>query len=98
MRSLAGMLSIYLLIKAVLLGVGIGIGFLLHWLMPSVDLGVAMLIGVVTTGLSLHYFARLTTLLITEPDDNIETLPADDPTIYTIERLAPRRRSKRRRS
>jgi NhaP-type Na+/H+ or K+/H+ antiporter len=39
------MFIVYLLIKAVLLAIGVGIGFLLHWMLPAVDLGIGILIG-----------------------------------------------------
>ncbi len=49
MRSCLGMFGIYLLMKVVLLGVGLGIGALLHWIFPSIDLGIGTLIGVIVT-------------------------------------------------
>jgi hypothetical protein len=51
-------LIIYLIIKIFLLGLGIGIGFLLHWLLPAVDLGMGILIGVAATAASLHFHTR----------------------------------------
>ena len=59
MLPLLGLLAIYLLINLGLIGLGVGIGFLLHWMLPSVDLGMGVLIGVVATGFSIHYYARL---------------------------------------
>ncbi|MEJ7618201.1 MAG: hypothetical protein WKF30_14835 [Pyrinomonadaceae bacterium] len=50
---------VYLVINLFLLGLGLGLGFLLHWVLPAVDLGVGILIGVVTTGLATHFFLRL---------------------------------------
>ncbi len=49
MRSCLGTFGIYLLIKAVLLGVGLGTGALLHWIFPGIDLGIGTLIGVIAT-------------------------------------------------
>ncbi len=34
-------------------------GVVIHWIVRSVDLGTGMLIGVITTGFSIHYFVRL---------------------------------------
>jgi F0F1-type ATP synthase assembly protein I len=59
MKALLGLLAIYLLINLGLIGLGVGIGFLLHRMLPSVDLGMGILIGVVATGFSIHYYARL---------------------------------------
>lgn len=50
---------VYLVINLFLLGLGLGLGFLLHWVLPTVDLGVGILIGVVTTGFATHFFVRL---------------------------------------
>ena len=41
---------------------GIGIGLLLRWVLPSVDLGAGILIGIVSIGLSIHYFLRILAL------------------------------------
>jgi NhaP-type Na+/H+ or K+/H+ antiporter len=49
----------YLVIETLLLGMGVVVGFLLHWLWPAVDLGIAILIGVVATGFSAHFYGRL---------------------------------------
>lgn len=51
-------LFVYILIKGLLLGIGIGGGFLLTWLLPALDFSVAILIGVLATGISLHFFGN----------------------------------------
>jgi hypothetical protein len=51
-------LLVYIIIKVAIIGVGIGVGFVLNWLLPELNLSVAMLIGVIATGLSLHFFGR----------------------------------------
>jgi len=96
MGALLGLLGIYLLITLVLLGVGLGIGSLLHWLVPAVDLGVGMLIGVVTTGLALHLLARLIAVLERSEDDTQVELEADFRPIITQYELVPRRRRSKR--
>lgn len=42
-----------------LIALGVGIGFLIHWLVPAIDLGMGILIAVITMGFSIHYFVRL---------------------------------------
>jgi len=42
-----------------LVGMGIGVGFFLHWIIPSVELGTGILTGVVATGLCLDWLARI---------------------------------------
>ncbi len=53
---------IYAGINLFLLGFGLVIGFLLHWILPAVDLGVGILIGVITTGFAANFFSRLNNL------------------------------------
>ena len=78
MRSLLGVLSIYLLIKLFLIGVGMAIGFLLHWLVPTIDVGVGILIGIIATGMAIHFYARLTGSLETYGEADID--PGPEPT------------------
>jgi hypothetical protein len=59
MKSLLVILMTYLAINPGMAALGIGMGFLLHWILPAVDLGISILVGVVVTGLSIHFFIRL---------------------------------------
>ena len=97
-RSLLGILSIYLLIKLFLIGMGSAIGFLLHWLVPAVDVGVGILIGVIATGMAIHFYARLTGVL--ENYDEADVEPGPEPTspiiIYPPGPLPSRRKRRRR--
>jgi hypothetical protein len=98
MRALLGFLLIFGVIGTLLLALGAGIGFLLHWLMPSVDFGIGMLIGVITIGFTAQLFARISSLPL---DDQL-----DDPTFgepftpqritYLIDPTPPQRRRKRK--
>ncbi|HSH81275.1 MAG TPA: hypothetical protein VLA19_22305 [Herpetosiphonaceae bacterium] len=97
MGALLGLLGIYLLITLVLLAVGLSIGSLLHWLVPTVDLGMGMLIGVVTTGLTLHLLARLVAVLERSEDDTQAELEAEIRPILTQYEIVPRRRRSKRR-
>lgn len=96
MRSFLGGLLFYLLIKLFLLGVGIGVGFLLHWLLPAIDLGSGVLIGVVATGLTLHFFGRLLALVDSEPEPVLS--PETMQRITYLIDPAPPRRSRRRKT
>ena len=59
MKSFLGLLFLYLLINVLLIAIGIGIGFLLHWIVPAVEIGMSILIGVVASAISLHFWVRL---------------------------------------
>src|SRR3954470_3264629 len=100
-RSVLGTLLIYGLFNLFFLGLGLGLGFLLHWIIAAVDLGVAILIGVVVTGLSLHFFIRLMLQPpALEPLDLIEELdlepePSPRLRLYPVAPLPPRRRRRK---
>jgi len=70
MRAFLGTLLIFGTICAFLLVLGAGIGFLLHWLMPSVDLGIGILIGVITIGFTAQLFARISSMPLDDPLDD----------------------------
>lgn len=91
---------IYLLIKAVLLGIGVGTGFLLHWLMPTLDLGMCILTGVVATGIAVHFLARLLAA-VNEVDDEefheeFERKTGRKVRLYALDAFAPKRRKRGR--
>ena len=70
MRALLGTLLIFGAICTFLLVLGTGLGFLLHWLMPSVDLGIGTLIGVITIGFTAQLFARIVSTPLDDPLDD----------------------------
>ena len=93
-----GFLLIYLVILVLLLSVGVGVGFVLHWLIPGVDMGLAILIGVIASGLAIHFYGRLTGLF-----EGAELLDDEPPLgrpvsvrMYPGESLASRRSRKRK--
>ena len=87
-------LGTYLLIKIFLIGVGVGVGVVLHWLLPAVDLGMAILIGVIATGLSIHFYTRLTAFMDMYRDEDIEPEPRPILTLTPVRSTVPRRRKK----
>jgi divalent metal cation (Fe/Co/Zn/Cd) transporter len=97
-----GLFIIYLLIKAVLLGIGIGIGFLLHWMLPVVDLGIGILIGVVATGIAVHFFTQLMASLNEfreqEIEQEIEKKTGRKVKLYSLDVITGRGRTKRKAS
>src|SRR6266542_4111766 len=97
MRTLFGFLLIFFAIGAVLIGIGAGVGFLLHWIVPSVDIGVGILIGVVTIGFTAQLFARVMALPLSDSDDEPYVEPAPRQRItYLIDPTPPRRRGRRK--
>ena len=62
MYSLLRFLLMVLVSMAVWMAVGLGVGCLLHWLVPAIDVGMATLIGVVTLGGCFLWLSRISTL------------------------------------
>ena len=97
MRSLLSFLTIFLLIMGVLVGFGMGVGVLVRWLMPAIDVGVGTLIGVVATGFSLLFFGRLMTLPDPYLEEDMEPHILWRMTPPRMESLASRRKRQRKR-
>jgi hypothetical protein len=88
-------ITMYLIIKIILLCISIGIGFLLHWIMPSIDLGIGILIGVISTGISAYTFVKITEATESYLNEEEE---AETPRlrIYPIEPFVGTRRKRRK--
>jgi hypothetical protein len=93
-------LIFYVLIKLFIVALGVGFGFLLRWLLPAIELGTAVLIGVIATGLSIHFLGRLIAFAETANTDDLEFDPDKPPRVVilsdTIEPLRSRRSRKRK--
>ena len=92
MYFLLRFLIMVLLSMGVWITVGLGVGFLLHRLIPSIDLGMGTLIGVVTLGGCFLWLSRISTLEALYSHEDLErydTPPAES-------RSARRKRQRRR--
>ena len=95
---------LYLIILLFLVGLGTGVGFLLHALIPAVDQGMGTLIGLVAAALALHFLGRLLELVpLTTPasdfddlDEELEVRPGVR--LYPLTPLPPLPRRRRRKS
>ncbi len=72
MKALFTVVLLFLIVLALVVAPGIGIGFLLYWILPAIELGTGILIGVVGTGFSLLFVARL---LAAAEDEDETTVP-----------------------
>ena len=68
-----GCVTVFGLLLSGICGCGLGLGLLLHWLVPAIDRGMATLCGLVATGIALLAFGQLMTL--TEPSEAEEEPP-----------------------
>ena len=95
MRSLLGFVVIMLLSVGGLVGVGLGLGVLLHGLVPAIDIGVGTLIGVVAFGFCLQFVGRLLLFSDLSLEAGEEAPPASWPAPSRVE--SHRGRQQRRR-
>jgi len=68
-------LVLFFVLLIILVASGIGVGFLLNWMMPTVDFDIGVLIGVISLGFSLDFVARLLSSYGAQPlleDDEVE--------------------------
>jgi divalent metal cation (Fe/Co/Zn/Cd) transporter len=94
MKMLLSVLIIWIVGMTLLLAVAIGIGFLLHWILPAIDIGIAVLIGVVVCGISINFLSNLMTSLPGEnPDDEDGDKVSEK--IYLIEPTTLKRRKRK---
>ena len=98
MRSLLRFLLMVFLSMGVWMAIGLGVGFLLHWLVPAIDVGMATLIGVVTLGGCFLWLSRISTLEALYGPDDSELPDATWSTTPQAESRAARRKRRRRQS
>jgi hypothetical protein len=95
MKMLLSALFIFLLTLTILLGFGIGLGFLLHWIVPSLEIGIATLIGIVATGISIRFLSGLMATMPEEGEEEEEGSRVSD-RVYLIEPSGLRRRRRKK--
>jgi hypothetical protein len=96
--ALLRFLIMTLLTMGVWIASGLGVGFLLNQLVPSIDLGMGTLIGVVALGGCFLWLSRISTLEALYGDDDIELSDFISSTTPRAEPRPSHRRRRRRRS
>jgi hypothetical protein len=96
--SLVRFLIMVLVSMAVWMAIGLGVGFLLHRLVPAIDLGMATLIGVVTLGGCFLWLSRISTLEALYSHDDLEGSVATWSTTPRAETRSARRKRRNRQS
>ena len=95
MYFLLRFLIMVLVSMTVWMAIGLGVGFLLHRLVPAIDLGMTTLIGVVALGGCFLWLSRISTLeALYGHDDIAESTWSTAPSAET--RSARRKRRNRR--
>ena len=96
MRSLLRFLLMVLLSMGVWIAIGLGVGFLLLWFVPAIDVGMGTLIGVVTLGGCFLWLSRMSTLEALYGSDEIEWSEPTQSTAPQAERRPTRRKRRHR--
>ena len=98
MGSLWWFLLMVFLSMGVWMAIGLGVGVLLQRLVPTIDLGMATLIGVVTLGGCFLWLSRISTLDALYGHDDIELPDSAWSTTPQAAWRAARRKRRQRRS
>ena len=90
-----GCVAVLVLLLGGVVGGGLGIGVLLHWVVPAIDVGMGTLSGMVAMGVALVSFGYIMTLA--EP---LEAVEEASPAVWRLTPLSraarlPRRPRKR---
>jgi hypothetical protein len=96
--SLLRFLSVVFVSMGVWMAIGVGVGFVLHWLIPAIDPGRGTLIGVVALGGCFLWLSRMSTLEALYGDDDIELSDSGWVMTPLAEPSRARRKRRRRRS
>lgn len=94
MGILLGLFIIFMIVMLLLLGLSIGVAYLLDWLLPGVGLEMALLAAVLVVGQAILIFGRVLNAL---PPTLAEMEDESEPPIVILDRELnlPRRRRKR---
>lgn len=94
MKVLLSVLFTFVLTLTILLCLGIGLGFLLHWIVPSIEIGIAALIGMIAIGIAIRLLLGLMSSLPEESEGD-ETGNQVSERVYLIEPTGLRRRRRK---
>lgn len=86
------LLILFFILLVLLVGLSIGLAFLLHWLLPAVGLEWALLIAVIAVGQAMLIFGRI---LHSAPPIDAES--ESEPPIVILDQAMPLPRRRRRR-
>jgi len=59
MAAILGILIVYLVLQTILLAVGVGVGFALHWCVPGLTVDMGVLVGMLSAFASAYFLAKM---------------------------------------
>lgn len=101
MKTVLGLIAVYGVCQALLVGLAVAVGFLLHWLIPAIDLQTAVLVGVASTIASVYVFIQFlkSAPILVESSDETEDADEeeeDSSTLHVALRPLGSRRQRRK--
>lgn len=95
MKTFLSLAAVLLVGLSLFVSIGVGIGFALNWLLPAIDLGIGVLIGVVALAFAFQTVTRLMTLPVDVEEDGEEAMEPSD-VAFVIEEMGEKRKRKRK--
>ncbi len=87
---------VYFVCMLVVLAVGVGTGFLLHWLLPAIDVGAAVIASTVAAAFGGYVIFNILAGLLGQPPTEPDDEASEAPVVYLVDAL-PGQRSRRKR-
>jgi hypothetical protein len=78
MAAILGLMFLYVVFQAMLLGVSVAIGFLLQWFIPNMSIGAGVLVGMLSTVASAHFFMQIMRFASTHVIEKIDSGDLDE--------------------
>ncbi len=90
-----GLVLIFVIVLAILLGLSVGVAFLLHWLISGIGVEMALLVAVIAVGQTMLIIGRLFGGLLSLPEETESERDQRPIVILDRDTVQPRRGRKR---
>ena len=92
------LLVVYFVCMLIVLAIGAGAGFFLHWLLPAIDLGAAVIASTIAASFGGYVIFNIFTGLPGQLPAELDGEASDSPVVYLVDAFpGPRSRRKRKR-
>jgi len=89
---------VYFVCVVLILVVGVAFGFLLHWLLPTIDLGAALIASTIAAAFGGYVIFKILASLLLQPPAEPGDEESESPVVYLVDAFpGPRSRRKRKR-